>query len=156
VNGLQLPIINAFIKNDRLPNDRPKTDFHWDIYPKGFRIVLDEAKTYGLPVVITENGIADSTDANRARFVLEHLYELGRAKADGLDVRGYFYWSLLDNFEWASGFCPRFGLHTVDRTTGARTVRASTQVYARVAKTGVVSKKDIDAQPAYSPPAYCE
>ena len=106
--------------------------------------------------MITENGIADSTDANRARFLLEHLYELGRAKADGIDIRGYFYWSLLDNFEWASGFCPRFGLHTVDRATGARAARPSAQVYARIARTGIVTKKDIDAQPPYAPPAYCD
>ena len=105
--------------------------------------------------LVTENGIADSNDSNRARFILEHLYELGRAKADGLDIRGYFYWSLLDNFEWASGFCPRFGLHTVDRTTAARKARASVAVYANVAKTGIVSKKDIDAQPPYATPAYC-
>lgn len=155
VNGLEIPVINAFIRQNHLMTDRPKTDFSWDIYPKGFRIVLDEVKTYGLPVVITENGIADSQDTNRARFVLEHLYELGRAKADGLDVRGYFYWSLLDNFEWASGFCPRFGLHTVDRTTAVRKARPSAAVYAGVARTGIVAKKDIDALPPYGPPATC-
>jgi beta-glucosidase len=156
VNGIQIPIINAGIRQDHLPTDRPKTDFFWDIHPKGFRIVLDEAKVYGLPVVITENGIADSNDTNRARFVLEHLYELGRAKADGMDIRGYFYWSLLDNFEWASGFCPRFGLHSVDRATGVRKARPSAQVYARVARSGIVTKADIAAQPPYGAPAYCE
>jgi beta-glucosidase len=156
LNGIKLPVIDAALRQDHLPSDRPKTDFFWDIYPKGLRIVLDEVKGYGLPIVITENGIADSQDTNRARFLLEHLYELGRAKADGMDIRGYFYWSLLDNFEWASGYCPRFGLHSVDRTTGARVARPSAQVYARIARTGVVSKKEIDAQPQYGPPAYCE
>ena len=156
VNGLQIPVIKAFIRQARLQNDRPKTDFFWDIYPTGFRIVLDEAKTYGLPVVITENGIADSQDTNRSRFLLEHLYELGKAKADGMEILGYFYWSLLDNFEWASGYCPRFGLHTVDRATGKRTPRASVQTYANVARTGMVAKKDIDALPPYGPPATCE
>jgi beta-glucosidase len=155
-NGLQIPVINAFIRQDHLPTDRPKTDFYWDIYPKGFRIILDEVKVYGLPVVITENGIADSQDVNRSRFLLEHLYELGKAKADGMDIRGYFYWSLLDNFEWASGFCPRFGMHSVDRTTAKRTARASVQVYANVARTGIVAKKDIDAQPPYAAPAFCD
>jgi beta-glucosidase len=156
VNGLKIPVIDAFIRQDHLTSDRPKTDFFWDIYPKGFRIVLDEAKVYGLPVVITENGIADSQDTNRGRFILEHLYELGRAKADGMDIRGYFQWSLLDNFEWASGFCPRFGLHTVDRTTAARVARPSAKVYERVARTGIVTKKDIDAQPPYGAPAFCQ
>ena len=155
-NGLKIPVINAFIKSDHLSSDRPKTDFFWDIYPKGFGLVLQEAKRYALPIVITENGIADSQDTNRARFLLEHLYELGRAKADGIDIRGYFYWSLLDNFEWASGFCPRFGLHSVDRTTGARVARASAKIYANVARTGTVSKADIDAQKPYGEPAYCQ
>ena len=156
VNGIQIPTVNAGIRQDHLPTDRPKTDFYWDIHPKGFRVVLDEAKVYGLPVVITENGIADANDTNRGRFLLEHLYELGRAKADGMDIRGYFYWSLLDNFEWASGFCPRFGLHSVDRVTGARVARPSVKIYAKVARTGVVTKDDIAAQPPYGAPAYCD
>ncbi|MBS2016867.1 MAG: glycoside hydrolase family 1 protein [Deltaproteobacteria bacterium] len=156
VNGLKIPVIDAFIKQDRLANDRPKTDFHWDIYPKGFRIVLEEVRGYERPIVITENGIADSKDVNRARFLLEHLYELGKAKASGLDIRGYVYWSLLDNFEWASGFCPRFGLHSVDRTTGARVARPSAQTYARIAATGKVTKSEVDASPAYAPATPCD
>ena len=155
VNGLVLPIINATIRQDHLPTDRPKTDFNWDIYPKGFRLALNDAAAFGKPIIVTENGIADSQDANRSRFLYEHLYELGRAKAEGLDIRGYFYWSLLDNFEWASGFCPRFGLHSVDRTTAARAARPSAHVYGQIAKSGVITKADRDAQPAYVPPAYC-
>lgn len=155
--GLVLPIVNAAIRVDRLLTDRPKTDFLWDIHPEGLRHCLAEVKPYGLPIVITENGIADSNDRNRARFVLEHLHVLGRAaKEDGLDVRGYFYWSLLDNFEWASGFCPRFGLYGVDRTTAARTARPSAQVYAEVARTNRVTRAQIDAQPPYGEPATCE
>ena len=126
--GFKLPIDNAAIQQDHIPNDRPKTDFYWDIYPKGFRVVLDEAKAYGLPMIVTENGIADSKDGNRARFLLEHLYEVGKAKAEGLDIRGYYYWSLLDNFEWASGYCPKFGLHSVDPATGARSARPSAKI----------------------------
>jgi len=156
VNGLKIPVIDAFIKQDHLVNDRPKTDFFWDIYPKGFRIILDEIRDYKKPIVITENGIADSKDVNRTRFLLEHLYELGKAKASGLDIRGYIYWSLLDNFEWASGFCPRFGLHAVDRTTGARTARPSAQTYARISKESKVTKAEMDAAPPYAPPTYCE
>ena len=71
-------------------------------------------------------------------------------------MRGYFYWSLLDNFEWASGFCPRFGLYSVDRTTAARAQRPSAKVYAEIATTNKVSTKQIDAQPKYAEPAYCE
>jgi beta-glucosidase/6-phospho-beta-glucosidase/beta-galactosidase len=155
--GLKVPVVDASLRVDRLLTDRPKTDFFWDIYPDGLRHCLGEVKGYGLPIVITENGIADSNDRNRARFVLEHLFVLGKAaKEDGLDIRGYFYWSLLDNFEWASGFCPRFGLYSVDRATAARTQRPSAKVYAEVARTNEVSRAQIDAQPPYGEPAYCE
>ena len=154
--GLILPVVNAAIRQERLLTDRPKTDFFWDVYPEGLRVVLEEVRPYNLPIVITENGIADSADQNRARFVLEHLFELGRARDAGLDIRGYMYWSLLDNFEWAAGFCPRFGLHTVDRTTGARAARPSAGVYANAARTGKVTRAEIDALPPYGAPNYCE
>ncbi len=154
--GIILPIINASIRQDRLLTDRPKTDFYWDIYPEGMKVILEEVRPYNLPIIITENGIADSQDKNRARFILEHLYQVGLAKESGLDIRGYFYWSLLDNFEWASGFCPRFGLASVDRTTAARTLRSSASVYADVAKANKITRAAIDAQPAYGAPAYCE
>lgn len=154
--GIIVPVVNASIRQQRLLTDRPKTDFGWDIYPAGLRVVLEEVRGYQRPIVITENGIADAADRNRARFVLEHLLELGRARDAGLDVRGYIHWSLLDNFEWASGFCPRFGLHAVDRATGARAARPSAQVYARAARAGRVSQADIDALPPYAAPTPCE
>lgn len=154
--GLRLPVIDASIRLDHLPTDRPKTDFHWDIHPKGFREVLLEAKAFGLPIVVTENGLADANDTNRSRFLLEHLYELGRVMAEGADVRGYFYWSLLDNFEWNSGFCPRFGLHTVDPVTKARAARPSAQTYARVAQAGRVTRAEVGAAAPYGAPAPCD
>jgi beta-glucosidase/6-phospho-beta-glucosidase/beta-galactosidase len=154
--GLVLPVVNASIRQDRLLTDRPKTDFHWDIDPAGFRVILEEVRPYKLPIVITENGIADSTDRNRARYLLEHLYQLALARESGLDIRGYVYWSLLDNFEWAHGYCPRFGLHTVDPTTGARVARPSTAVYANLSKTGLIKRAEIEALPPYAPPTYCD
>ena len=155
--GIRLPIVDAFIKLDHLPTTRPKTDFGWDIYPEGLGIVLAEVAPYGLPVIVTENGIADASDANRGRFVLEHLFELGRARDRlGLEVLGYFYWSLLDNFEWADGFCPRFGLASVDRATARRGVRPSAEIYAAAARSGRVTRAEIDRQPPYAAPTYCE
>jgi beta-glucosidase len=154
--GLKLPVIDASVRNDHIPSDRPKTDFAWDIDAKGFRVVLDEAKVYGLPIVVTENGIADVKDVNRSRFLLEHLYELGRAKADGIDVRGYFYWSLLDNFEWASGFCPKFGLAAVDPATKARTLRASARTYEAIARSGKVLRADVASAAPYAAPTPCD
>src|SRR5262249_42914239 len=80
----------------------PLTDFGWTIYPQGFRMVLDEVAAYGLPIIITENGIADAGEGQRPRFLIEHLYALAKAIDDGLPVRGYYHWSLMDNFEWAA------------------------------------------------------
>ena len=153
--GIVIPVINAAILQDRLPTDRPKTDFFWDIYPEGFGTVLDEAKGYGLPILVTENGIADQADVSRGRFVAEHLFQLGLAIQRGADVRGYFHWAMVDNFEWASGFCPKFGLHTVDKATGQRTARESARVYTGIIRAGKVRQQDIDAMPPYGAPTPC-
>ena len=151
--GVIVPVINAAIYEAFLPTARPKTDFGWDIYPEGLGTVLDEVKPYGLPVVIAENGIADSGDTMRARFIAEHLYQAGWAIQRGVDLRGYFQWALVDNFEWANGFCPKFGLASYDPTTKARTLRASAQTYASIIQAGQVRKQDLDAMPPYGAPA---
>jgi beta-glucosidase/6-phospho-beta-glucosidase/beta-galactosidase len=153
--GLVLPIIGAAVYPDNLPTDRPKTDFDWDIYPEGFGTVLDEAATYGLPIVVTENGLADAADANRSRFLLEHLYQLGWAIARGDRILGYFHWALVDNFEWDSGFCPHFGLVAYDRATGVRTAKESAKTYRSIIGAGKVSRSDVDAAPPYAPPQEC-
>ncbi len=119
----------------RVPTEAPVSDLGWEIYPEGLGLVVREwAKRSGLPVYVTENGIADAADAKRGAFLVDHLAELARAIADGVDVRGYFHWSLLDNFEWAEGYEPRFGLAAVDYGTGTRTLRESARVYARIAR----------------------
>ena len=153
--GFVIPGIGASILQAGLPTNRPKTDFAWDIYPEGFGTVLDEAAGYGLPLVVTENGVADRNDVMRARFIAEHLLQLGAANLRGDGVLGYFHWSLLDNFEWNSGFCPRFGLHSVDHATGARTARASASVYSAILKSGKVTQAQIDAMPPYGAPTPC-
>ena len=154
--GVVLPRVNAVIKADRLPTPRPKTDFHWDIHPAGFGVVLDEIAQYKLPVYVTENGIADSKDVNRSRFLAEHLFEVGYAMKRGLDVRGYFHWSLIDNFEWNSGFCPRFGLVAYDTKAKTRTLRKSADTFARIIRAGKVAQAEIDAEPPYAAPTPCE
>jgi beta-glucosidase len=110
-------------------------DLGWEIYPEGLGLVVREwAKISGLPIYITENGIADAKDEKRAGFITSHLRELARAIEDGVDVRGYFHWSLLDNFEWADGYGPRFGLAAVNYATQERSLRPSAHEYARIAK----------------------
>ncbi|HEY2513392.1 MAG TPA: glycoside hydrolase family 1 protein [Polyangiaceae bacterium] len=153
--GLVLPVVNASVLQANLPTDRPKTDFGWDIYPEGFGTVLDEAAGYGLPILVTENGIADRNDVMRGRFLAEHLLQLGAANLRGDRVIGYLHWSMLDNFEWNSGFCPKFGLHAVDRTTAARTARASASLYSSIIDAGKLTQAQIDALPPYGAPTPC-
>jgi beta-glucosidase len=153
--GFVLPVINASVLSSGLPTSRPKTDFDWDIYPQGFGTVLDEAARYGLPILVTENGIADHADVMRGRFLAEHLLELGAANERGDKVFGYLHWSLVDNFEWNSGFCPKFGLHSIDATTAARTPRSSATLYSSIIRAGKVTQAQIDALPPYGAPSTC-
>jgi beta-glucosidase len=94
----------------------------------------------GLPVLLTESGIATDDDTERITYLAEVLRGVRRALDDGVDIRGYFVWSLLDNFEWDHGFGPKFGLHSVDRTTFARQAKPSASWFGAVAKAnGLVS-----------------
>ena len=79
----------------------------------------------GLPVFVTENGLATDDDAQRIEFIARALASLESCLRDGLDVRGYFYWSLFDNFEWVFGYGPRFGLVAVDRASQERSLKPS-------------------------------
>ena len=100
----------------------------WEVYPEGLYRTLRRLMKYHLPILITENGICAREDGQRTRFIRDHLAAVARAKAEGVPVFGYFYWSLLDNFEWAHGFEPRFGIVEVDYQNQARKVRESAQV----------------------------
>jgi beta-glucosidase len=119
----------------------PTTTMGWGVSPEGFTGLLlrlrDEAP--GLPLVITENGsawpdqVADDGqvhDAERTEYLLTHLQAMTAAMDQGADVRGYFAWSFLDNFEWARGYAQRFGLVHVDYTTQERMPKDSAQTYA--------------------------
>ncbi|HET6352481.1 MAG TPA: family 1 glycosylhydrolase [Coriobacteriia bacterium] len=111
----------------------PRTDTGWRIVPEGlYRVVMRAWRRYQLPIYITENGLADAADAQRERFLVDHLRWLRKAISEGADVRGYLHWSLIDNFEWAAGFGPRFGLAEVDYRTFARRIRPSARAYAAI------------------------
>lgn len=86
------------------------------------------------PIVVTENGWSGEDDARRAAFIREALTDLHGAIADGLDIRGYFYWSLLDNYEWLLGYAPRFGLVAVDRSTQHRAIKPSAVMLGGIAR----------------------
>jgi beta-glucosidase len=112
----------------------------WEWNPGGLRRALDAAATVGLPLVVTENGIATADDAERVDYLEAHLGVVRDALADGLDLRGYLYWSSFDNFEWAEGYRPTFGLVGIDRADGLRrVVRPSADAFGRVARTGSLS-----------------
>ena len=110
-------------------------DLNWEIYPEGIYHVLKNLKKYNKPIYITENGLADAKDEKREKFIKEHLYWIYKAIQEGVDVRGYFYWSLLDNFEWDKGFWPRFGLVKINYRTLERKIRPSAYEYAKICKT---------------------
>lgn len=108
-------------------------DMGWDIYPEGIYHLLRRAARYKKPIYITENGVADAKDIHRERFIKEHLRWVHKAIDKGVDVRGYFYWSLLDNFEWDKGFWPRFGLVEVNYEDDLkRVVRGSAKEYTKI------------------------
>lgn len=119
------------------------SDLGWELYPEGLEMLLRSFARYGQPIYITEHGLADSRDAHRAWYLTESLRTVQRAIAAGVDVRGYFHWSLLDNFEWDKGFWPRFGLIAVDRDTLHRTVRPSARIYERICKTNSLPDQDV-------------
>ena len=113
--------------------DLPKeklTDLGWEIYPEGLAGVITPLwKKYALPVYITENGLADSSDEKRTAFIRNHLAVVLRLMEEGVDIRRYYYWSLMDNLEWNDGYGPRFGLVEIDYDTMERRPRPSALFY---------------------------
>jgi beta-glucosidase len=118
----------------RRPGEAP--EFHdemgWEVYPAGLGIQLRRFARYGKPLMVTENGHATLDEAERTRYLRTHLGEVARAIADGVDVRGYFYWSLLDNFEWAEGWGRHFGMIGMEPGTLARKVRPAAEFLREV------------------------
>lgn len=111
-----------------------KSDIEWGLHPEGIYHCLKDLKKYKKPVYITENGLADKGDQHRAWYIEEILKNVHRAIGEGLEVKGYFHWSLIDNFEWAAGFHPRFGLYEINYQTFERKARPSAQFYADICK----------------------
>ena len=120
-----------------LPEGTEVSQMGWEVYPEGFAQALTSVASSGLPVLVTENGIATADDSQRVRYLASHLEVLQRARETGVDVRGYFHWSAFDNFEWSHGYGPTFGLIGVERDNGfRRVVKASAVLYGEVARTG--------------------
>jgi beta-glucosidase len=109
--------------------------------PEGFWQALRWARRFRLPIVISENGIDDSTDRVRPRYLASHLRQLWRAVNFNWNVRGYLHWTLVDNFEWERGWSQRFGLWALDPVTQARTRRPSADLYAKICKSNGLSSE---------------
>ncbi len=119
------------------------SDFGWELYPEAiYHILMETWGRYKLPIIITENGLADVADTRRGWFIFETLKWIHKAIEDGVDVFGYLHWSLLRNFEWAEGWTKDFGLVYVDREDNLkRVIRPSALFYAEVCKARGITKE---------------
>lgn len=127
----------AITSEDFLEEDL--TDMGWKIYPKGiYEVVTNVWNRFQKPILITENGIADAKDTKRQKYLTDHLVWLHKAIENGAQVKGYFHWSLIDNFEWAQGRKMRFGLIKTDYKTLKRIPRKSASSYAKIARENAV------------------
>jgi len=148
--GNGVPGLNTESSWARMLGDHPKTDIGWDIYPQGFYDILVRMsrETGNRPIEITENGASfnvgpdahgKTNDLQRIDYLRGHLSAMARAIHEGVPIRAFHYWSLMDNFEWAEGYSQRFGIVHVDFENGQRrTIKESGYWYARVAASNVV------------------
>ncbi len=130
-------ILSLFMKREPPfePHARPSqvlTDMPYAIYAEGFYRALMRLKPLNKPIIVTENGIADDKDDRRAMWIERYIYAMSQAIKDGADVRGYHYWSLMDNFEWAEGWQMAFGLYEVNFDTQERRLREGSLAYCDI------------------------
>jgi len=124
------------------------TDMGWEIYPKGLKKVLKYASVLQVPLIITENGIATKDDSKKMKFIKAHVDILEEAIREGIDVKGYFYWSLVDNYEWLHGLDARFGLYRVDFKNYKRIPTKAASFYSYIIK----SRKFIKTNSSFNIP----
>lgn len=125
---------------DQIADKKSETnDLGWEIYPEGLLTSLKMADKYAkklkVPIYITENGIDDANDKKRGKYLINHTYYVWKAIQQGIPVKAYMYWSLMDNFEWAEKFKPKFGLYTIDRK-----IRDSALIYKNICENNSISR----------------
>ena len=159
-DGHRSSVVSPWVGADTvewLPQPGPHTAMGWNIEPQGLvDLLLELHERYpGLPLAVTENGAAfyDTVtedgrvhDVERVAYLHDHIDAVGEALDKGVDVRGYFVWSLFDNFEWAYGYDRRFGVVHVDYDTQVRTLKDSARWYRELVRTGVVPAPEQAAQ----------
>ncbi|MDK2946384.1 glycoside hydrolase family 1 protein [Geotoga petraea] len=116
------------------------TDIGREFYPEGIEKVLDRFSKYDIPIMITENGIADEEDRYRTRYLLITLEKIHESMKKGIKIIGYMHWSLMDNFEWVEGTSMRFGLYRTDYNNHLMTLRNSGEIYSKIAKENSISE----------------
>ena len=122
-----------------VPEGAELTQMGEEFYPASLEGAVRYAhEATGLPVMVTENGIATVNDQRRAAYIPLAVAGLHRAIAGGVPVKGYVHWSLVDNFEWLWGFTPRYGLSSINRQSFQRTVKPSALVLGRIAANNAV------------------
>ena len=142
--GFRIPAIFGDICTLKHHRDVGKRNFlSWEIYPQGLYQLVKDFARYQLPLLITENGICTDRDDEHFEFMLSHLEQLAKAMEEGAKVFGYIYWALLDNYEWAEGYGPRFGLIEVDYVTQSRKVRESGKQFAEICRSGRIPGEDL-------------
>ncbi len=115
------------------PQDEPRSDMGWYLNPQGLYNVIISIRKYNLPVVITESGVADARDLYRSWYVRETVNAIINAVRDGVDIQGFYPWSLTDNFEWNHGFWPKFGFIAMDRRDNRKRIaRPSASYYSKI------------------------
>jgi len=112
--------------------------------PEGFYRALEWCKSFDLPIIITENGLNDDSDRLRPRYLVQHLHWAWRAVNFNFPIKGYFHWSLVDNFEWERGWSQRFGLWELDVETQARRKRPSADLYAAICRGNGISAEMVE------------
>lgn len=116
-------------------SDSKVNDLQWHMGPADIQYALERLYTkYKKSIIVTENGLADERDQDRKWWITQTILGMQKAMENGVKLEGYFHWSLTDNFEWAFGTWPRFGLAAVDYSTGERTLRPSARWFGRVIK----------------------
>ncbi|MBN1635875.1 MAG: glycoside hydrolase family 1 protein [Deltaproteobacteria bacterium] len=120
-------------------------DLGWELYPEGlYRLCKKYYQLYSVPIFITENGTCDARDAFRTRYIYDHLFQISRLIDEGVDVRRFYHWTLMDNFEWVEGLSARFGLVEVDFESQKRAIRPSGKFYAEICENRSVTQKMIE------------
>ncbi len=134
INYYSRAIINILNPMARCLDNETMTDMQYAMYPQGLYEIIKEMAPFGKPMYITENGVANRKDDIRETFIRRYTYAMSKAISEGCDVRGYYWWTLVDNFEWDEGKGMEFGLFEFDPVTQKRTLKPGAACFKEIAQ----------------------